>query len=172
MFNFFKVQVLGGLVLLLVVLVAALSVASSANANTELGVDVSLGSIVGENISGTEVLPFWGQIEAGYDLGLVTPYLTYGHQSSADVNQGEEYQGEYYGIGLETNIRQFYITAQVVKFADSNFELETTPVQMYEVGLDSSVKGVPLRFGVWYENANGGFYEAAGLKLGYTFDLF
>lgn len=172
MFNFFKVQVLAGLALLLVILIVSLGAISGAKANTEIAVDASLGSIIGENISGTEVIPFWLQLEAGYSLGAVKPYVTYGHQSSADVNQGEEYQGEYYGIGLEAHLRQFYATAQVVKFADSNFELETTPVQMYEVGLDSSVKGVPLRFGAWYEVANGGFYEAAGLKLGYTFELF
>jgi len=141
-------------------------------AKPELSIDASLGSIIGENISGTEVIPFWLQVEVGHSLGAVKPYITYGHQSSADVNQGEEYQGEYYGIGLEAHLRQFYASAQVVKFADSNFELETTPVQMYEVGLDSSVKGVPLRFGAWYEVANGGFYEAAGLKLGYEFELF
>ena len=150
-----------------------LTYAAHSAAELDVDLDVSLGSEVGDNVSSDELIPFWAQVEVGKSIGKVTPQLVYGHVSSADVNGGDrqEYAGEYYGAGVEVNLDQFFIGAQVVKYADNTFELETTPVQMYEVGLDSSVKGVPFRVAAFYENATSGYIERMGIKFGYEFDL-
>ena len=144
---------------------------SLALAEIDIDLDVSLGSEIGDNVSSDEIIPFWGQVELGYELGAVTPYAVYGHTSSADINGGVEYAGEFYGIGTEVLIDQFFVSAQLVKYADNTIESEGVEVQMYEVGINSEVKGVPLRFAAFYENATSGYLERMGLKLGYEFDL-
>jgi len=145
----------------------------TAHAEVDVDLDVSLGSEIGKNVSSDEIIPFWGQVEVGYDTGIFTPYVTYGHVSSADINGGDrqEYAGEYYGVGTEIDIDQFFISAQAVKYADNTFERETSLVQMYEVGLNSEVKGVPFRVAAFYENATSGYLERMGIKFGYEFDL-
>lgn len=144
----------------------------AAQAEVDIDLDVSLGSEISENLSGDEVIPFWGQLELGYDTGLITPYVTYGHTSSADINgDGVEYAGEYYGVGAEANVDQFFVSGQLVKYADNTFESEGVEVQMYEVGLDAEVKGVPFRVAAFYENATSGYLERMGIKFGYEFDL-
>lgn len=141
------------------------------HAEIDIDLDVSLGSEIGDNVSSDEIMPFWGQVELGYELGAVTPYAVYGHTSSADINGGVEYAGEFYGIGTEVLIDQFFVSAQLVKYADNTIESEGVEVQMYEVGVNSEIKGVPLRFAAFYENATSGYLERMGLKLGYEFDL-
>lgn len=143
----------------------------SAQAEVDIDLNVSLGSEIGPSLSGEEVMPFWGQAEVGYDFGVVTPMAVYGHTSSADINGGVEYHGEYYGVGAKANIDQFYISGQVVQYAENNLERESTEVQMYELGLNSEVNGVPFRFVAFYENATSGYLERIGLKFGYSFDL-
>ena len=139
----------------------------------DIDLDVSLGSEVGDNISSDEILPFWAQVEVGYEVGSFTPYAVYGHTSSADINGGDrqEYAGEFYGVGAEVLVDQFFVGAQAVKYADNTFERETSLVQMYEVGLNAEVKGVPFRVAAFYENATSGYLERMGIKFGYEFDL-
>lgn len=147
--------------------------AAHSAADVDIDLDVSLGSEVGDNISSDEVLPFWAQVEVGYEVGSFTPYAVYGHTSSADINGGDrqEYAGEFYGVGAEVLVDQFFVGAQAVKYADNTFERETSLVQMYEVGLNAEVKGVPFRVAAFYENATSGYLERMGIKFGYEFDL-
>lgn len=145
-------------------------------AEPDLRIDFSLGSEISDNVSGDEIMPFWAQVEAGLILGEklegLRLYAPYGHTSSADVNGGTEFHGEYYGVGGELLVGVFDVKAQVVKYADSNFELETTNVQMYEVGFNTALRGVPFRVAAFYENAKSGYLERMGLKFGYEIDLF
>ena len=141
----------------------------------DLRLDFSLGSEIGDNISADEIMPFWAQAEAGIVLGEslegLRLYSTFGHTSSADVNQGVEYHGEYYGAGGELLIGVLDVKAQLVKYAENNFERETTNVQMYEIGFNTALRGVPFRVAAFYENAKSGYLERMGLKFGYEIDL-
>lgn len=141
-------------------------------ADVDIDVNVSLGSEIGSGVSADEVMPFWGQAEVGYSLGGLTPYAVYGHTSSADINaNGVEYHGEYYGAGASFNLGLLYASAQVVKYAENNFERETDAVQMYELGLNTELRGVPFRVVGFYEHSPKGYIERAGLKFGYEFDI-
>ena len=145
-------------------------------AEPDLRIDFSLGSEIGDNISADEIMPFWAQAEAGLILGDslegLRIFVPAGHTSSADVNQGVEYSGEYYGVGGELLIGIFDVKAQVVKYSENALERESTKVQMYEVGFNTALRGVPFRVAAFYENAKSGYLERMGLKFGYEIDLF
>lgn len=138
-----------------------------AYSDVDVDLDVSLGSEVGPSLSKDEIMPFVGQVEVGYEVGNITPLAVYGHTSSADINGGVEYYGEFYGVGVEAVFGPLYTTAQVVKYYNNEFEREGTGVQMYEVGFQQD----SFRFGAFYENARSGYLERMGLKFGYEFDL-
>ncbi len=138
-----------------------------AYSDVDVDLDVSLGSEVGPSLSKDEIMPFVGQVEVGYEFGGITPLAVYGHTSSADINGGVEYYGEFYGVGVEAVFGPLYTTAQVVKYYNNEFEREGTGVQMYEVGFQQD----SFRFGAFYENARSGYLERMGLKFGYEFDL-
>ena len=138
-----------------------------AYSDVDVDLDVSLGSEVGPSLSKDEIMPFVGQVEVGYEFGGITPLVVYGHTSSADINGGLEYYGEFYGVGVEAVFGPLYTTAQVVKYYNNEFEREGTGVQMYEVGFQQN----SFRFGAFYENARSGYLERMGLKFGYEFDL-
>ncbi len=149
---------------------AALAIVVFSNvvkAEVDVDLDVSLGSEIGPSLSKDEIMPFVGQIEVGYDLGNIKLYGTYGHTSSADINGGVEYYGEFYGVGAEAEIGKLYANAQVVKYHNNPFEREGTGVQMYEVGVHHN----NFRFGVMYENARSGFLERITIRFGYSFNL-
>ena len=138
-----------------------------AYSEVDVDLDVSLGSEVGPSLSKDEIMPFVGQVEVGYEFGGITPLAVYGHTSSADINGGLEYYGEFYVVGVEAVFGPLYTTAQVVKYYNNEFEREGTGVQMYEVGFQQN----SFRFGAFYENARSGYLERMGLKFGYEFDL-
>ena len=138
-----------------------------AYSEVDVDLDVSLGSEVGPSLSKDEIMPFVGQVEVGYEFGGITPLAVYGHTSSADINGGLEYYGEFYGVGVEAVFGPLYTTAQVVKYYNNEFEREGTGVQMYEFGFQQN----SFRFGAFYENARSGYLERMGLKFGYEFDL-
>ena len=133
----------------------------------DIDLDVSLGSEVGPSISSTEVMPFVGQVEVGYETGSVKPYGVWGHTSSADVNGSPEYHGEFYGAGVQGEYGRFYGVAQAVKYYNNDLEGEGNFVGMFELGVQQD----SFRFGAFYENARSGYLERMGLKFGYEFDL-
>ena len=144
-------------------------------AQIDADIDISLGSEIGPGISGAEVMPFHGQLEVGYELDKVfaqlTPIAVYGHTSSADINGDDfEYHGEFYGFGVEAVVDKFFASAQVVKYYNNDVESESDPVVMLEAGVTSEPQGIPLRFGVSYENAVSGFVERVSLTVSYEFD--
>tara|TARA_R100000951_G_scaffold90032_1_gene78151 strand:- start:5214 stop:5708 length:495 start_codon:yes stop_codon:yes gene_type:complete len=155
-------------------LLALITYAAYSSADLDVALDVSIGSEVGPNTSGAEVVPFWGGVRVGYDTGVVKPFLEYSHTSSVDVNGDgyTSYDGEAYGVGVEAVYKLLYVSASVSKFANNDLERETTPVQSYEVGLSDDFRGIPLRVGVFYQNTSSGYLERLGVKVGYSFDIY
>ena len=144
----------------------------SANVSAlDLSIDATLGSIVGENHTGSGAnLPFNATLELTQDVGFgVSIGGVAGHQSTADYN-GDEYSGEYYGLTARFDYRNFYTRSRVFKFYDNDDEAEGDTSFYVEAGITDKFRGVPIRLGLWFQEAE--FYQAQGVNLGYTFDLF
>jgi hypothetical protein len=90
-----------------------------------------------------------------------------GHQSTADRN-GHEYNGEYYGAGLEYELGVFYGSANAFKFFDNDDDPEGDTSYRYEVGITDARIGVPLKLGVWFQESTH-FYQAMGANIRYEF---